>query len=54
VKLVSEAFDFFFESELSLFELCERQIVGEWTVELVVDLFVEFVVLIRKFLDMRL
>jgi hypothetical protein len=54
VKLRSEAFDFFFESKFALLKFCKRQIVGERSVKFVVDEFVEFVMLFREFLDMRL
>jgi len=54
VEIVSESFDFFFQSEFALLELGDHQIVRVRTELLFVDLFVEFVVLIRQFLDMRL
>jgi hypothetical protein len=54
VKLRSEAFDFFLESKFALFEFCQRQIVGERSMEFVVNEFFEFMMLFREFLDMRL
>jgi len=54
VNVRLKTFDFFFKSEFSLLELRDYQIVGQRTVQFVVNLFVEFVVLIRKFQDMRL
>jgi len=54
VYVRSKAFDFFFKSEFSFLELREHQVVRMRTVEFFVNLLVEFVVLIREFLDMRL
>lgn len=51
---VSESFDFFFEAEFFLLEFGNHQIVRVRTKHLVVDQFVEFVVLVREFLEMRL
>lgn len=54
MDVYSETFDFFLKSQFSLLELCDHQVVGKRTVEFLMDLFVEFVMLIREFLDMRL
>jgi hypothetical protein len=54
VNLVSEPFDFFFEPEFALLEFGEHQIVGVRSELFFVDLFVESVVFVRQFLDMRL
>jgi hypothetical protein len=54
VKLRSEAFDFFFKSKFALFQFGKRQIVGERSVQFVVDEFFEFVMFFGEFLDMRL
>ena len=54
VNFVSEPFDFFLEAQFAFLELGDHQIVWVRTVQLVLDQFVEFVMLVRKFLKMRL
>jgi hypothetical protein len=50
----SESFDFFFEPEFAFLEFGDHQIVRVRSEQFFVNLFVEFVVLVRQFLDMRL
>jgi hypothetical protein len=54
VELVSESLDFFLEAQFAFLELGDHQIVWVRAVQLVLDQFVEFVMLVRQFLKMRL
>jgi hypothetical protein len=52
VDFVSESFDFFFKAELALLEFGKDQIVRVRSELFAVNLLVEFVVLVREFLEM--
>ena len=54
MHVVPKPFDFFFKSEFSLFQVGEKKVIWVRTVQFVLNELVQLMVLIRKFLDMRL